>query len=193
MEKDTKASDVEPPSGETGNKVYDPKRINIDHSSAAVYLLRTAQQHHVHLSSMADNKANIMIGVSALIFSMLIGYIQKEGLGLPTGILAVSTLMAATTAIMAVLPSSKGQAPGNPGFNPLFFGCFSQLTPEEFCREMEKVLRDDPSVYTALAMDMYGIGHVLYRKKYRYLAFSYRIFLGGLFLAFLAGLFTNWK
>jgi len=172
---------------------FDPQRINIAHSSGAVYLLRTAQQHHVHLSSMADNKANIMIGVSALIFSMLIGYTQQEGFGLPTGILAVSTLMAATTAIMAVMPATKGPSPGTPGFNPLFFGCFSQLTPEEYCREMEKVLRDDPSVYTALAMDMYGIGNVLYRKKYRYLAYSYRIFLGGLFLTFLTGAITNWK
>ena len=83
--------------------------------------------------------------------------------------------------------------PGTKGFNPLFFGCFSQLTPEEYCREMEKVLRDDPSVYTALAMDMYGIGNVLYRKKYRYLAYSYRIFLGGLFLTFLTGAISNWK
>ena len=172
---------------------FDPQRINIAHSSGAVYLLRTAQQHHVHLSSMADTKANIMIGVSALIFSMLIGYTHQEGFGLPTGILAVSTLMAATTAIMAVMPATKGPAPGTKGFNPLFFGCFSQLTPEEYCREMEKVLRDDPSVYTALAMDMYGIGNVLYRKKYRYLAYSYRIFLGGLFLTFLTGALTNWK
>ncbi len=190
MEKETKSTS---PTAEENTPSFDPQRINIAHSSGAVYLLRTAQQHHVHLSSMADNKANIMIGVSALIFSMLIGYTQQEGFGLPTGILAVSTLMAATTAIMAVMPATKGPAPGTKGFNPLFFGCFSQLTPEEYCREMEKVLRDDPSVYTALAMDMYGIGNVLYRKKYRYLAYSYRIFLGGLFLTFLTGAISNWK
>jgi hypothetical protein len=154
--------------------------------NGAIYLLRTVTQSHVHLSSMADTKANILIGACAVIFSLLIGQLQSDGYSLPVAILLVSTLMSAATAILAVMPKAKGPPPGSPQFNPLFFGCFAQLDPKEFAREMEKVLESDSSIYTAMTMDIYGMGAVMYRKKYRYLSYSYRIFLAGLFAAFIA-------
>ncbi|HEY1170174.1 MAG TPA: Pycsar system effector family protein [Verrucomicrobiae bacterium] len=168
-------------------------RITVPPTQNAIHLLRTAQQHHVSLSAMADQKANIMIGVSALIFSMLLGYTQKEGLTLPVLILFVSTFAAAITSIMAVMPAVKTTDRVQSGVNPLFFGSFSEKSPEEYCAEMEKILKSDDSIYTAMAMDMYYLGGVLYRKKYKYLAYSYRIFLVGLVLAFVTGLFTHWE
>ncbi len=36
----------------------------------------------------------------------------------------------------------------------------------------------------AMALDIYGIGSVLYRKKYRFLSYGYRIFPAGLIPAF---------
>lgn len=157
----------------------------------AIYLLRTVEQNHMHLSSMADTKANILIGACAVIFSLLLGYIHREGYSLPVAVLLVFTLMSAATAIMSVMPKVKGPPPGSPHFNPLFFGCFCQLDAEEFCREMEKVLQNESTIYTAVSLDIYGMGTVLYRKKYRYLMYSYRIFLTGLFAAFLAVLFST--
>lgn len=162
-----------------------------DRGNGAVYLLRTVAQTHVHLSSMADTKANILIGACALMFSLLIGRIQTDGYSLPLAVLLVSTLLAATMAILAVMPKAKGPPPGSPHFNPLFFGCFSQLDPHRFAREMEKVLATDSSIYTAMAMDIYGMGGVLYRKKYRFLSYSYAIFLAGLVLAFASLLLTE--
>ena len=46
---------------------------------------------------------------------------------------------------------------------------------------------------SAMAMDMYHLSGVLYRKKYRFLGYSYRLFLTGLILAFITGLFTSWR
>lgn len=154
---------------------------NASHSS--IYLLRTVQQGHMHLSAQADQKANMLIGISSIIFSVLLGYSQKYGFTPELGILFVSTFTSAALAIFAAMPGAKGPGPGSKGFNPLFFGSFCQLNPEEYCREMEKTLSNHASVYTAMAMDIYGLGMVLYRKKYRYLSFGYRIFLGGLFVA----------
>ncbi len=162
-----------------------------DRGSGAIYLLRTVEQNHMHLSSMADTKANILIGACAVIFSVLLGYLHREGYSLPVAVLLVFTLMSAATAIMSVMPKVKGPPPGSTFFNPLFFGCFCQLDAEEYCKQMEKVLQNDSTIYTAMAMDIYGMGLVLYRKKYRYLMYSYRIFLTGLFAAFIAVLFST--
>jgi hypothetical protein len=165
--------------------------VSGNRGNGAIYLLRTVEQSHVHLSSMADTKANILVGASAVIFSLLIGHMQREGFSLPVAILLVSTLMSATMAILAVMPKVKGPPPGSPLFNPLFFGCFCQLDPRRYCEEMDRVLQNESSIYTAMAMDIYGMGSVLYRKKYRFLSYSYRIFLGGLFAAFAAVIFST--
>lgn len=167
-----------------------PLVVQVGHSSAAVYLLRTVQQHHVHLSSMADNKANILIGATAVIFSLLVEHLHSRGFSLPVVVLLVFSLLAAAAAIMAVMPKVKGPSHGSQAYNPLFFGCFCQRTPEEYCKDMEKILSTDSSIYTAMSLDIYGLGTVLYRKKYRNLAYSYRILLAGLVAAFLTGIFT---
>jgi hypothetical protein len=103
---------------------------------------------------------------------------------LPVGILSVCNLLTAISETIMVRPSAKGAAPGAGEFNPLSFGSFGALTRERYCREMEKVLRDDPDVSSAMALDIYGIGSVLYRKKYRFLSHGYRIFPAGLIPAF---------
>jgi len=176
-----------PPQGR-GQK---PLIIPGDRGSGAIYLLRTVEQNHMHLSSMADTKANILIGACAVIFSLLLGSLHREGYSLPVAVLLVFTLMSAATAIMAVMPKVKGPGPESPFFNPLFFGCFCQLDAEEYCAEMEKVLQSESTIYTAMAMDIYGMGLVLYRKKYRYLMYSYRIFLAGLIAAFITVVFST--
>jgi hypothetical protein len=48
------------------------------------------------------------------------------------------------------------------------------------------VVSDSRTVYEAFAHDIYQNGQVLAKKKYRFLAYAYRILLAGLVLSFLA-------
>ena len=41
-----------------------------------MYMLRTTQQHHVQLSSFADQKANIIIASNCIIFSITLARIE---------------------------------------------------------------------------------------------------------------------
>src|SRR5438128_452762 len=43
-------------------------------------LLRTTQQHHVALSTMADTKANILITVSSIVLTLVLGKMNDPGL-----------------------------------------------------------------------------------------------------------------
>jgi hypothetical protein len=164
----------------------DVPRLAPPHSSAAIYLLRTMQQHHVQLSAIADNKANIMVGVTALIFTGLVTVAQSGALTLPLQILGAGTLLAACAAVLAVMPKVKGPVRESPHYNPLFFGCFMQGTADEYIEDLQGILASESGVYTAMAMDIYGIGSVLYQKKYRWLMRSYQIFLVSLVAAFVA-------
>src|SRR6201993_1653959 len=57
-------------------------------------ILRTAQQHHVALSSMADTKANIIITVSSIVLTLIFGKLDQPELRTVVLILTVFTLLA---------------------------------------------------------------------------------------------------
>jgi hypothetical protein len=150
-------------------------------------LLRTAQQHHVALSSMADTKANIIITVSSIVLTLSMGHLSDPDLRVSVLVLSAFTLMALLLAILAVLPKYRPlRIDGGPlpqGFNLLFFGHFAELPRERFLEEFAHVLTPDGSPYATWANDIYSLGSYLAHHKYRYLRYSYLFFLAGFMLA----------
>jgi hypothetical protein len=147
-------------------------------------LLRTTQQHHVALSTMADTKANILITVSSIVLTMILGKMNDPSLRAAMMTLAGFVLIALLLAVIAVLPKYrplrlKPGAELPPQFNVLFFGHFAELSREQFLIEIADDLKADGSVYETMARDIYAIGYYLAHYKYRFLRLSYLFFLGG--------------
>lgn len=158
-------------------------------SSSAIYMLRTMQQHHVALSAMADQKANIMIGgcVGILIFSL-----GKLETGYhPAWIIALcaTAMLAGLFAAIAVKPNFKPSKRASlDQSNPLFFGHFVHIDEASFQQYITAQLATDDTVYKAMMHDIYQLGQALYFGKYRYLSYSYSVFLTGIFITLLLGL-----
>lgn len=150
-------------------------------------VLRTAQQHHVQLSAMADTKANIIITVSSIVLTLSLGRLTDPELRVSVLILAGFTLVALLLAILAVLPKYRpirlkdDELPAH--FNLLFFGHFAELSRERYLAEMNKVLMPDGTPYKTWVVDLYSLGTYLSHHKYRYLRYSYLFFLAGFILA----------
>jgi len=150
----------------------------------AVYALRTTQQHHVQLSMMADHKANMLIGATFIVFTLAIGQSQAGNLSVPLLILAIAAFASAGLAAIAVMPSFT--TPRGGATNMLFFGGFANLSEEEFVeRLLNQEFQSQEAVYRAMLRDIYQMGALLGRKKYRYLGWAYRVFLAGLTLTFI--------
>ena len=147
-------------------------------------ILRTAQQHHVALSSMADTKASIIITVSSIVLTISLGRMSDPALRASVMTLTGFTLAALLLAILAVLPKYRplrlrqGDALP-PSFNLLFFGHFAELDQERFLREIAAHMKVDGSIYRTMAADIYSLGSYLAHHKYRYLRLSYLCFLTG--------------
>ena len=147
-------------------------------------ILRTAQQHHVALSSMADTKASIIITVSSIVLTISLGRMGDPALRASVITLTCFTLAALLLAILAVLPKYrplrlKSGDPLPPNFNLLFFGHFAELDQQRFLREIAERMKVDGSVYRTMATDIYSLGSYLSHHKYRYLRLSYICFLTG--------------
>lgn len=149
-----------------------------------VHVIRTAQQIHVALSQMADQKANILLAATFVIFTIAIGQVRDMAEPLPLLILGASAFVSAIFAILAVLPAARYRSKG--GINLLFFGSFSQLDEEEYLDRVLETIGDEEAAYRLMLRDLYQNGLVLERKKFRLLGYAYRIFLAGLVASFIA-------
>ncbi len=179
---------------ETAEKKTSLKAKNADRAMDNMF--RIVLGNHLQLSMMADQKANMIITVCALILTLSLGRLQVEGLFFTVIVLVVTCVASMFFAILATIPKLPPRLAGQVdlrgrNFNLLFFGFFSQIDFETFFREIELVVNDRNLVYESLAKDLYDLGLVLYNRKYKYIRISYLIFLVGLLfslLTFILGL-----
>ena len=151
-------------------------------------ILRINHGNQMRLGLMADAKANIMITVSSIVFSITIANLDNQVMKYPLLSFACGCFFSLLFAIFAIIPKTsypkvKGSEEidrKSPWFNPLFFGHFAHLPIEEYKEDYSRTLMTDDKIYDALAGDIYGQGKVLALSKYKYLKWSYNSFLAGM-------------
>ena len=151
-------------------------------------ILRVNHGNQMRLGLMADAKANIMITVASIVFSITIANLDNEVMKWPLLAFALGSFFSLLFAIFAIIPStdypkkkgSKEIDRKSPLFNPLFFGHFAHLPIDEYKEDYAQTLMTDDKVYDAMAGDIYGQGKVLALGKYKYLKWSYHSFLYGM-------------
>lgn len=168
-------------------KILEPAN-HIDH------MLRQTRMHHVQLSTMADQKANMLLTMASLVITLSMPQILKPEFRIPLLILIGFCLVTVSLTIYAVMPkfsprrSAKGTPPdiNSPGFDLLFFGDFTKLDYPTYEAAMEKVMNDPNRTYEAQVRELYAIGTFLVRSKYRFLRLGYLFFLCGIFASMIA-------
>lgn len=158
-------------------------------------MLRLTSENHMRLSEMADNKANILISVNAIIISVILTVLIRKievdtHLTIPTMIFLASSLATIVLAILATRPKiTEGNFTReqilNRQTNLLFFGNFHNAKLEEYKWGMSTMMRDPNYLYGSLVDDIYYLGKVLGRK-YRLVRIAYNIFMIGILASAIA-------
>ena len=170
-----------------------------ENRTAVDNILRVNHGNHMRLGLMADAKANIMITVTSIVFSVTVANLDNEAIRWPLLGFAFGCFLALLFAIFAIIPNTdypkvKGSQEidrESPIFNPLFFGHFAHLDIHEYKEDYAKILMTDDSVYDSMAGDIYGQGKILALKKYKYLKWSYTSFLWGMTTAIIIFIVQN--
>lgn len=162
---------------------------NASAGNDAIYVLRTAQQHTVMLGQMADQKANIIIGVSLIYFSVIGsrlvgGSLTDQRFLLPLAALSLTIFAAFFLAVTVVVPRAKTHPCRDPQDmpNPLFFGSFTSCPEDRFVAHMLDRLADGQAAREMLLRDIHQIGVVL-RRKYRLLRYAYTLLAAGVLIS----------
>jgi len=161
-------------------------------------MFQATYNNHMTLSSIADNKANMMISLNAVILSVIITYLGAKTsvlgteftrnpiLMIPVGTLLLTTIGSVVSAILSAQPDVtsfkiRPNKVKSKKVNILFFGNFTKIPLEDFKSGMHEIMREKDSLYNNMITDIYYLGDVL-SKKYRLLRVSYTIFMIGLIL-----------
>lgn len=147
-------------------------------------LFRILSSNQTTLSQMADTKAHIMLSICAGVVTLSMGRVfEPDSARYAAIVLVAFSLVSAFLAVLSTLPRFGGPpppSPDDPRFNVLFFSHFTTVSEDEYATRMHRVVADTQAVRDALFRDIYRQGVVLARRKYRYLAICYRVFLTGI-------------
>lgn len=188
------------PSEQTSEPQKSKHLKNWQSSRSAVSVMQNTKAYHMHLTVLSDQKANIVIAASSIIIS-----VAFSQLGRFDGILlyALMTITLFTTfallfAILSVAPAfNKAQRKmsiDSKGFNPLFFGHYTDVSLEDYQEHMIHMMKDQDKLYESMILDLYQMGGVLKDQKFKYLSWSYKIFFLGILVGlimFLASMFVG--
>ena len=166
----------------------------ISTNRSAQMMFKTALRNHMDLSNLADNKANIMLSVNALIVTIAVpmaaGYVNDAPhLMIPVIVLLLTCLCSMIFATLATRPIpmtgittqediNKGQS------NLFFFGNFYRMGIKEYDAGMDLIIADDDTLESAIKRDLYFLGRSL-GKKYNQLRICYNLFMVGVVLSVL--------
>ncbi|MEE8479444.1 MAG: Pycsar system effector family protein [Candidatus Neomarinimicrobiota bacterium] len=155
-------------------------------------MFKLTARNQINLSSIADNKSNILISLNGIIISLgLVALTSKfqenPAIIIPTIIFIIFSL---STIILAILSTRPNISSGvftredikQRKVNMLFFGNFYNMKLDEYEWAIKEMINDDQYTYSAMAKDQYFLGKVL-AKKYKLLRWAYNIFMVGLIIS----------
>lgn len=175
-------------------------RKNWQSSRSAVSAMQNTKAYHMHLTVLSDQKANIVIAAASIIISVSLSQIGRfDGiLSYALMTLSVFTTVALLFAILSVAPafskSQKKMKVDSEGFNPFFFGHYTDVELDDYKAHMLNVLKDQDQLYDSMLVDLYQMGGVLKNQKFKYLSLSYKIFFAGIsigLLMFIVAMFVT--
>lgn len=152
-------------------------------------MFKVALRNHVNLSQIADNKANTLISVNAIIISIVLSALfpkldSNPFLFAPGMSILLFTIITIILSILSTIPNvnrgliTRKEVEEKKG-NLLFFGNFFKMSLSEYEWSMNELMNDKDYLYNSLTRDLYFLGKVL-NKKYRLLRYAYFSFVIGL-------------
>ena len=153
-------------------------------------IIRTTMRNSIELTHIADNKANVLLSLNALMITFMVPLtvphfdtILEYNLSVPLILLVSTCLVTIYISAVALKPAKFTQNHSemeNGNFaSPFFFGNFYKMNKEEFNRYMDYAVSKEELVKGHLAEDLHYVGSRL-GQKMGMIRLAFNIFLTGL-------------
>ena len=157
-------------------------------------MLRSQYRTHLDLTSLADNKASIMITTNGLISSILlatggsvVAFAENDLYILPIIVLLISGFLSMIYAVLSARPIAQRCCDAvkkpedflNGKANVMYFMDNADLSNDEYVEVMKEVMEDKNLVYEEMVSYIHTMSLII-RRKFFLLRTSYSIFIFGL-------------
>lgn len=175
------------------------EKANDKLTKAVLNIIRTTMRNNIELTSIADNKANVLLTLNALMITFLIPFaipyldiIKEYKLGYALVILVATCLITIYIASLVLKPGNFDANASNINkgkyFSPFFFGNFFKMPKIEYEAYMRQAVSDRFKVKSYVVDDLHYFGSRLGRKM-SLIRLAFNIFQTGLMLSIvLAGI-----
>ncbi|MCU0339795.1 MAG: DUF5706 domain-containing protein [Spirosomaceae bacterium] len=187
---DTQEENLTPVKEKKKDKVKKEKKAKTGRTVETMY--RSTLTNQLQLSQLADQKANLLVSVNAIIISIMASLMLQElgarpALLLPTVLLVGVCLTTITLALWATRPSVNPQPIQNDieptqQMDLLFFADYTALSMDEYKEVMQGVITKEAVVHEVILKNIYAQGQVM-KRKYRLIKTAYTVFMIGFPLA----------
>ena len=166
------------------------KKKNRELSRNVQNVIKTTMRNNVDLTAIADYKANILLTLSSLIFTILIPVvlanleiILDEHLYVPIFLLFATCVTTMILAALATRPTKlSGQSfdiSGQTQFSPFFFGNYYKLPEAKYKAYLRNQMKDPEMMKEHMITDLFYLGKAL-GGKYSRIRICYTIFIAGI-------------
>ncbi len=155
-------------------------------------MFRISLKNHITLSRIADDKANTLISVNAIILSIVLSALfpkldSNPWLVYPGMSLILVSIITIILATLSTIPKTthgtvSRDDVGNKKGNLLFFGNFHKMSLPDYEWGIGELMKDGAYLYGSLTRDLYFLGLVL-NRKYSLLRYGYFVFVVGLMIS----------
>ncbi len=165
-------------------------------------LYRVAFNNNTQLLKIADNKANIIISINALVISSMVALVGYGSLNkevdinniytfIPMLFFLLFSLSSTIIAVQAAKPKilGKNQANVQVKRSVIFFGSVSTFTKDDYIKEFNETLTSRREIQDQMSTSLYYQSMVL-NQKYKLLRRAYQLFSLGLIIGVGAFLIT---
>jgi hypothetical protein len=164
-------------------------------------LFRVTYRTQVNLIRIADNKANMIMGINAVIITVIMGIISSNLLFtqdsmegnllfvIPVAMVILTALLTTIYAVLSAKPRllnlKRKNDSNNVKLSLLFFENVWALPHEDYMNQMEELLESPREIYQHMIIDIHNQSKVLH-KKYDMIRKAYMIFMVGFSISILS-------
>jgi Family of unknown function (DUF5706) len=169
------------------------KKKKKNFSRETINVIRTTQRNNIDLTAIADNKANVLLSLNALMITLVVpfvlghlDFVVERYLYIPLmfmGATCVTTIFFAAKVLKPTdFDAARKEIEKRMPASPFFFGNFYNMGVDEYFDAINDLL-DDPSMIKAhVAQDLYYVGRRL-GTKMMWIRKAFDIFTIGVLLS----------
>lgn len=172
-----------------------PKKLNKE----VLNIIRTTMRNHIDLTQIADNKANVLLSLNALMLTFLAPYVLPYAdiiiaykLYISIVIMVITSMVTIYIAIKALKPGkfniSKGLLKKENIASPFFFGNFYAMNKVDFQDYLADAMQTNEQISDYVTEDLYYLGLSLGRKMLL-VRRAFNIFTIGFFTSICSAIF----